>query len=126
MNTDTYIGEYLLVRLLGSGGMGDVYEAEHLEHGRRVAIKVLNSGLAGDEPSGSDAVETMGLEPTTPCLQSRCSSQLSYVPEWGLLRIAGGSGQSSLRATALGVTFIFGSYSATSTTRPSRRKAARS
>ena len=23
----------------------------------------------------------MGLEPTTPCLQSRCSSQLSYVPE---------------------------------------------
>ncbi len=28
-------------------------------------------------------VETMGLEPTTPCLQSRCSSQLSYVPEVG-------------------------------------------
>ena len=23
----------------------------------------------------------MGLEPTTPCLQSRCSSQLSYVPK---------------------------------------------
>ena len=23
----------------------------------------------------------MGIEPTTPCLQSRCSSQLSYVPE---------------------------------------------
>ena len=22
----------------------------------------------------------MGLEPTTPCLQSRCSSQLSYAP----------------------------------------------
>ena len=28
-------------------------------------------------------VETMGLEPTTPCLQSRCSSQLSYAPETG-------------------------------------------
>jgi hypothetical protein len=26
-------------------------------------------------------VETMGLEPTTPCMQSRCSSQLSYVPD---------------------------------------------
>ena len=25
-------------------------------------------------------VETRGLEPRTPCLQSRCSSQLSYVP----------------------------------------------
>ena len=30
--------------------------------------------------SKNDLVETMGLEPTTPCLQSRCSSQLSYVP----------------------------------------------
>ena len=28
-----------------------------------------------------NVVETMGFEPTTPCLQSRCSSQLSYVPE---------------------------------------------
>ena len=25
-------------------------------------------------------VETSGLEPPTPCVQSRCSSQLSYVP----------------------------------------------
>ena len=33
-------------------------------------------------PPKSDVVETMGLEPTTPCLQSRCSSQLSYVPVW--------------------------------------------
>src|SRR6185312_17079855 len=27
------------------------------------------------------SVEAMGLEPTTSCLQSRCSSQLSYAPE---------------------------------------------
>jgi hypothetical protein len=27
-----------------------------------------------------NSVEMMGLEPTTPCLQSRCSSQLSYIP----------------------------------------------
>ena len=25
-------------------------------------------------------VELVGIEPTTPCLQSRCSSQLSYSP----------------------------------------------
>ncbi len=25
-------------------------------------------------------VELVGVEPTTPCLQSRCSSQLSYSP----------------------------------------------
>ncbi len=38
---------------------------------------------------------------------------------------ANGVGQSSLRATAFGVTFIFGSYSATSTTRPSARNMSR-
>jgi hypothetical protein len=41
------IGVYRVVRLLGRGGMGEVYEAEHLEHGRRVAIKILNQRLAG-------------------------------------------------------------------------------
>ena len=46
-------------------------------------------GTPADRPPGPGepqaltrtfVVETMGLEPTTPCLQSRCSSQLSYVP----------------------------------------------
>ena len=27
-------------------------------------------------------MEMMGLEPTTFCLQSRCSSQLSYIPDY--------------------------------------------
>ena len=31
----------------------------------------------------------MGIEPTTPCLQSRCSSQLSYVPGWARLHVPG-------------------------------------
>ncbi len=34
--------KYRLVRLLGAGGMGTVFEAEHLLLGSRVAIKVLN------------------------------------------------------------------------------------
>ncbi len=32
-------------------------------------------------------VEIQGLEPWTPCLQSRCSSQLSYIPKLLVLRL---------------------------------------
>jgi hypothetical protein len=42
-------GAYTIHRLLGRGGMGEVYEAEHREHGHRVAMKVLTRRLAGPE-----------------------------------------------------------------------------
>ncbi len=39
-------GKYRLLRLLGDGGMGSVYEASHELLGTRVAIKVLHADLA--------------------------------------------------------------------------------
>jgi serine/threonine protein kinase len=42
-------GPYLIVRPLGKGGMGQVYEAEETDSGRRVAIKILSRGLGDDE-----------------------------------------------------------------------------
>jgi serine/threonine-protein kinase len=38
-------GKYRLVRILGDGGMGSVYEAQHTVLGTRVAVKVLHPDL---------------------------------------------------------------------------------
>ena len=42
------IGPFRVVALLGRGGMGVVYEAEEIDSGRRVALKVLLPGLRRD------------------------------------------------------------------------------
>jgi eukaryotic-like serine/threonine-protein kinase len=43
------LGPYRIHRLLGRGAMGEVYDAQHREIGRRVALKVLNEGFDSDE-----------------------------------------------------------------------------
>jgi serine/threonine-protein kinase len=43
---DIIDGKYRIVRLIGEGGMGAVYEGENTRIHRRVAIKVLHAGVA--------------------------------------------------------------------------------
>jgi len=45
----TVAHNYHLVRRIGAGGMGRVYEAEQLSLGKRVAIKILRREFMGDE-----------------------------------------------------------------------------
>ncbi|HEU5074639.1 MAG TPA: protein kinase [Polyangiaceae bacterium] len=49
LNTgDLVDGKYRIIRLLGEGGMGAVYEGENTRIHRRVAIKVLHAGVAAN------------------------------------------------------------------------------
>ncbi|HEX3770047.1 MAG TPA: serine/threonine-protein kinase [Polyangiaceae bacterium] len=51
-------GKYRLVRIIGTGGMGSVYEGENLLIRRRVAIKILNSGTT----QNADAIKRFERE----------------------------------------------------------------
>jgi eukaryotic-like serine/threonine-protein kinase len=53
-----YADKYRVVRVLGQGAMGAVYEAENVRIRRRVAIKAIHAGLAGKR----DAVARFELE----------------------------------------------------------------
>jgi serine/threonine protein kinase len=49
----TRIGTYRVVRQIGRGGMGIVYEVEHTVLGKRFAMKVLSSAVLSRDPASS-------------------------------------------------------------------------
>jgi serine/threonine-protein kinase len=66
----TLLGKYELTRMLGKGGMGEVWEAEHALTGRRVAVKILaerylsNKKVVarfGREARAASAVQHLGI-----------------------------------------------------------------
>lgn len=46
--SEQYIGKYRIIRTLGQGAMGAVYECAHDAIERRFALKVLHTSLAAD------------------------------------------------------------------------------
>lgn len=63
---DVIDGKYRIVRLIGRGGMGAVYLAEHLALGRPVALKLMGEALRANEQYvrrfEREAKATFGLE----------------------------------------------------------------
>jgi predicted Ser/Thr protein kinase len=55
------LGDFRIVREIGHGGMGAVYEAEQISLSRRVALKVLRFGVASDD----DAINRFQREAET-------------------------------------------------------------
>ena len=45
---DLLLGKYLIGKTLGAGGMGVVVEAQHVQLGQKVAVKILPAALRGD------------------------------------------------------------------------------
>ena len=54
------LGRYEVIRLLGRGGVGTVYEADDPEVGRRVAIKVLREDKGGDAEALRGEAQALG------------------------------------------------------------------
>ena len=60
-------GRYYVRRLIGEGGMGRVYEAEHIDIGKRVALKILHPAYS----QTPDLVERLRRE-------ARAASKISH------------------------------------------------
>ncbi|OSC41890.1 hypothetical protein B8W66_07280 [Mycobacterium decipiens] len=79
-------GKYEVRRLLGKGGMGEVYEAYDTDRGRTVALKLLTASYADDETFRariSTGIDLSGLPSTSALTVARrrlCAAGHGLVP----------------------------------------------
>ncbi|MCR9198372.1 MAG: serine/threonine protein kinase [Planctomycetaceae bacterium] len=83
--TPGVIGPFRLLRTIGSGGMGTVYEASHRSLTRRTAIKILNPDVAGSQAlkrrllSEADLAARIHHPHVVPVLDFCEDNRLSYI-----------------------------------------------
>ncbi len=72
------VGNYVISRQLGEGGMGAVYLAEHPRIGRKVAIKVLLRELSANAQAVTRFFnEARARRRSATSTSSRCSTSVS-------------------------------------------------
>ncbi|MCS6975656.1 MAG: serine/threonine protein kinase [Gemmatales bacterium] len=107
------LGDFLLVRRLGEGGMGTVYLAEQVSLRRRVAVKVLRTDTGGNETSRkrfraeAEAVARLNHANIVQLYQFHDETQpqymvLEFVDGWNLREYLARKGPPGV-ATALGI-----------------------
>jgi serine/threonine protein kinase len=99
-------GHYRLVRLLGKGGMGEVYEAEHLESGQRVALKVLSQSMTQPVDKARFLREgRLAASISHPhCVYVYGTEEIQGIPVIAMERVPGGTLKDRLKAKgSLGV-----------------------
>jgi len=84
------VGDYRILREIGRGGMGVVYEAQQESLGRRVALKVLPGTLAGDAKAlarfqreakaAARASQTHPINSEWPCFRSQLRPVFFFNP----------------------------------------------
>ena len=74
-------GPYQIIRLLNKGGMGEVYEAEHSDSGRRIALKVIGHRLTSEKKIEGVSCVKAGwpLPSTTPTVSTSTGLKRSKV-----------------------------------------------
>ena len=85
-----YGGKYRILRLLGEGGMGSVFEAEHTVTHKRVAIKTMRPELANKPKAADRLVQEARASARN---VSRSDMTLSYLIAWLNFGLARGETQ---------------------------------
>jgi eukaryotic-like serine/threonine-protein kinase len=86
-------GPYRIDAFMGRGGMGEVYEAEHLAQGRRVALKVLHHRLRRSDDRGRFLAEgRLAAAVTHPhCVYVFETEEIGGIPVIAMEFVSGGT-----------------------------------